>query len=274
MATPMSGFMAARPMTQTSNHYTFGENDLAAQRLAYLAAAYERPSREFLSAWGIENAEHAIDLGCGPGYTSLLLRHVLSPRLVTGIDASDKLLSHARLRAPSITFIRHDVTRAPFPCAGADVLFCRFLLTHLHEPDTAVRAWSVAAKPGARLLIQETATLESDEPVIRRYYELVAALQSGYGQSLHVGADLDRCLGQDGWAILSSELVVIEQDVSVMARLHALNIRTWSQDALALRSFDSREIADVQSGLEDIATGKQTARSVRNTLRQLVAVRT
>jgi hypothetical protein len=43
-------------MTQTSNHYTFGENDLAAQRLAYLAAAYERPSREFLSACGIENA--------------------------------------------------------------------------------------------------------------------------------------------------------------------------------------------------------------------------
>jgi hypothetical protein len=72
---------------------------------------------------------------------------------------------------------------------------------------------------------------------------------------------------------VSSELVVIEQEASVMARLHAMNIRTWSQDAMAQRAFDAQEIADVQSRLDDIATGKQRARPVRNTLRQLVAVK-
>jgi trans-aconitate 2-methyltransferase len=259
--------------TQTTNHYTFGENDLAAQRLAYLAAAYERPAREFLATWGTADAEHAVDLGCGPGYTSLLLQFVLSPRQVTGLDASDKLLTQAKLRAPHIAFLRHDITRAPFPCAKADVLYCRFLLTHLQDPGLAIRAWADAAKPGARLLIQETASLESDEPVIRRYYQLVAALQAGYGQSLHVGADLDRHVGQHGWTILSSELPVVEQEARTMARLHAMNIRTWSQDVVAQRSFDPAEIAQVQAGLDRIAAGEQGARPVRNVLRQLVAVR-
>lgn len=257
----------------TKNHYTFGENHLAAQRLAHLAAAYEPSTRDFLTAWGSKGVEHVIDLGCGPGYTSLLLHAVLEPRLVTGVDASDSLLAQARERAPHLAFVRHDVTQTPFPCAKADLLFCRFLLTHLHDPATAVRAWSLAAKPGARLLIQETAALQSDDPVIRRYYELVAALQAGYGQSLNIGTEMDRHVQGQGWEILSSQLVGIEQDARIMARLHAMNIRTWSQDSMAQRSFDPREIATVQSGLEAIAQGHRMARPVLNTHRQLVAVR-
>lgn len=260
-------------MNQTRNHYTFGENDLAAERLAHLAAAYERPTRDFLAAWGSKGVEHVIDLGCGPGYTSLLLQAVLEPRLLTGVDASESLLAQARARASHLAFVRHDVTQAPFPCARADLLFCRFLLTHLHDPGAAVRAWSLAAKPGARLLIQETAALQSDEPVIRRYYELVAALQSAYGQSLNIGTEMDGHVQGQGWRIVSSELVVVEQDARIMARLHAMNIRTWSQDSMARRSFDPREIAAVQCGLDAIVSGQRTARPVLNTLRQLVAVR-
>ena len=161
MAVPSPGPMGGEFMNQTTNHYTFGENDLAAQRLAYLAAAYERPSREFLVQWGLGDALRAIDLGCGPGFTTQLLESTLSPGLVTGIDASDKLLAQARQRVPKSAFLLHDVTRSPFPCARADVLYCRFLLTHLSDLGTALRAWAQAANPGARLLIQETASLLS-----------------------------------------------------------------------------------------------------------------
>jgi trans-aconitate 2-methyltransferase len=260
-------------MKETSNHYTFGESDLAAQRLAYLAAAYERPTRAFLQAWGQEKPEHALDLGCGPGHTTLLLQSTLQPRDTTGLDASDKLLGEGRRRAPGAVFVRHDVTRAPFPCAPADLLFCRFLLTHLGDPGAVVRAWATAAKPGARLLIQETESLDSDEPAFARYYALVGALQAGYGQSLHVGAQLDGHVTGQGWTVLDSTCVVLAQDPVVMARLHAMNIRTWSQDAMAKRSFDPDEVARVQSALDAIAAGERSAGPVRNGVRQLVAVR-
>ena len=258
-------------MNQTCNHYTFGESELAARRLAYLAAAYERPTRGFLCAWGAVPCEHAIDLGCGPAYTTLLVQSTLQPQYVTGIDASEQLLAQARANAPDAAFVRHDITRAPFPCPSADLLFCRFLLTHLHDPGIALRAWAEAANPGARLLIQETASLTSDDPIIHRYYQLVEVLQSGYGQALDVGADLDRHVEANGWRILSSELELVEQAPNIMARLHAMNIRTWSQDAMAQQSFDPEEIAMVQSGLDRIAASDGKARPVRSVLRQLVA---
>jgi trans-aconitate 2-methyltransferase len=268
-------------MNQTSNHYTFGENDLAARRLAYLAAAYELPTRAFVSTWGAahdeqatgRSIEHAIDLGCGPGHTTALVHEILRPRRTTGLDASDKLLLEATSRLPNAVFVRHDVTLAPFPCPPGDLLFCRFLLTHLHDTGAALRAWAAAATPGAHLLIQETESLASDEPVIQRYYELVGALQAGYGQSLHVGVELDRQVEQNGWEVASSERVVVEQDASIMSRLHAMNIRTWSQDAMARRSFDPEEILRVQVELDRIASGERSAACVRNTLRQIVAAR-
>jgi len=39
-----------------------------------------------------------------------------------------------------IEFVCHDVTQEPFPTASADVLFCRFLLTHLHDPVRPCRS--------------------------------------------------------------------------------------------------------------------------------------
>jgi hypothetical protein len=147
------------------------------------------------------------------------------------------------------------------------------LLTHLRDPAAAVRAWSSAARPGARLLIQETAGLQSDDPTISRYYELVAALQSGYGQSLNIGAAMDRHVAGQGWEILSNQPVVVEQEARTMARLHAMNIRTWSQDSMARRLFDPGEIVAVQAGLDEIASGQRIAPPVLNTFGQVVAVR-
>lgn len=45
----------------------------------------------------------------------------------------------------------HDVTCIPFPVREADPIFCRFLLTHLHDPQALLLKWAslkkLAAKP-------------------------------------------------------------------------------------------------------------------------------
>jgi hypothetical protein len=125
--------------------------------------------------------------------------------------------------------------------------------------------------PGATLLIQETATLASDDPTFQRYYTLVGELQAGYGQALHIGAHLDGIVLGSGWKLTASELRVVEQDARVMARLHAMNIRTWGQDALARKLFDCDEITRVRDALAAVAAGERAAPPVRNALRQIVA---
>ncbi len=273
MAFAVGASRAENAMTSTTNHYTFGETDTAAQRLALLASAYQPATQAFLDEWGPREPEHAVDLGCGPGHTTRLVHRTLRPRWTTGVDASARFLQDAqRASEEGIEFVCHDVTQEPFPTASADVFFCRFLLTHLHDPGTALRTWAAAARPGARLLVQETAWLRADDPVIARYYEMLAALQSGYGQSSEVGAELEARVRSRGWKILSSRLAVIQQPADVMARLHAMNIRTWGRDRLVRDSLDLDEVAGIQSGLDRIASGEQMAPPVSNALRQLVAV--
>jgi chemotaxis methyl-accepting protein methylase len=82
----------------------------------------------------------------------------------------------------------------PFPIAEPDVLFCRFLLTHLRAPHEVLEKWASIAAHDALLFIHETETLESENLALRRYYGLVAQLQQHYGQALLVGAVLEDLL--------------------------------------------------------------------------------
>lgn len=256
-----------------NNHYTFGTGQLAAQRLVLLARTYEEASEAFLLEWRTPPVRHAIDLGCGPGYTTALVQSCVRPGHMTGIDASGKLLAEAahRLSTSGIAWLQHDITNAPFPCGPADFLFCRFLLTHLDTPAVALRAWATAASPGARLLVQETARLDSDDDVIRRYYDMVERLQSSYGQALRVGDRLEALLGESSWTLRSSRSRIVERPAAVMARLHAMNLRTWSRDPKATALFSVDEIEGVQAELERIADGERAAKPVTTLLREIVA---
>jgi hypothetical protein len=89
---------------------------------------------------------------------------------------------------------------------------------------------------------------------------------------LEIGAELDTRVRSRGWRILSSRLVVLQQPAAVMAKLHAMNLRTWGRDRLVQGSFDLDEVARVQTGLDSIASGDRPAHPVSNALRQLVAV--
>lgn len=64
--------------------YAFGDSQVAADRLAVLAAVFKDTTSELLSSIPAENRRNVVDLGCGPGYTTLLLRDVLSPERLAG----------------------------------------------------------------------------------------------------------------------------------------------------------------------------------------------
>jgi trans-aconitate 2-methyltransferase len=257
--------------------YTFGDNREASLRLQRLAEVYEHETRDLINAVQSEcngrRFEVALDLGCGPGWSTHLIEATLSPTRTVGLDSSETFLAEARINQPRLEFIRHNVLMTPFPVGNADFIFCRFLLTHLPSPHAALASWAHAARSGALLAIHETEALRSTHPAFCRYYEMVAKMQKHYGHELNVGALLTDAFKGTSWSLIYSESVVLKKSARDMAKLHQANIRTWGRNDFAVQAFDRDEIDQLESQLGSIASGSIEAGVVYNTAKRIMARR-
>ena len=257
-----------------TDNYTFGDNARASARLRRVAALYEPETLDLLGRSGLRRPRVAVDLGCGPGWSTRLVRDALRPNQTVGLDASERYVAEARYNnEPELEFQVHDVARVSFPVPAPNVMFCRFLLTHLRRPGEVLTTWGTIAAPGAVLIVHETESLEADHPSLRRYYDLVGRLQQHYGQCLQVGSILEGCFGNTGWRLVESRRTTVEKPASAMAEVHLANLRTWRQDPYASRAFDSNEIDLLEASLERIAWGQENAGAVVNVARQIIAQR-
>lgn len=257
----------------TRDKYTFGGNDEASERLRPLAELYEPETRELLQRGDVRTPPVAIDLGCGPGWPTRLLRETLNPRRTIGFDSSERYVAEAsRIHDSSLEFRVHDVTRIPFPVAAPHVLFCRFLLTHLSALGEVLKTWAKIGAPRCLLFVHETESLNTDHPTLRRYYELVAQFQQRYGQTLFVGGLLEGGLKESGWHVVDSKRLDLQKPISNMARLHLPNLHTWRHDEYARQAFDDEEIALLEASLREVAEGSDGG-WVTNTARQIIAQR-
>ena len=86
------------------------------------ADARTLPAVDLLSRIEKKAPRSVVDLGCGPGNSTGLLRQRWPGASVTGIDTSANLLDTARRDYPDIAFIAGDIATwtAPEPC---DVVF-------------------------------------------------------------------------------------------------------------------------------------------------------
>jgi len=268
-ATPLS----ATPNDLTTDRYTFGDSPIAADRLALLAATYEPSSARLLRMCAPLAPRRAIDLGCGPGYSTRLLHALIAPAATVGVDSSPEHVARARATAPpGVDYAVHDVTVAPLPGeAPPDLLYCRFLLTHLRDPARVLAGWAAAAAADrAALIIEETAEMSSPHPAFQLYYRLVADLQRHYGQELAIGRALDAALVGSGWDAQLDVVRPLALPARRMARLHALNLATWRHDPFARATFQAAMLDELADALDGIASGAADAPDVRHALRQLV----
>lgn len=251
-----------RQTLRVTSGYTFGDNPLAAERLAMVAEVFAGPSRSLMVESIPRHAEVVLDLGCGPGHSTRLLAEACAPRRLVGLDASETYISRARgLAAGSgIEFVVHSVTDLPFPGAPADVVFARFLLSHLSDPLHVVEGWRGQLRPGGVLVLDEVEAIEAPPGPLRDYVDLATRLVATAGASLFSGPLL-RPLG--GRCV---ELLVPSQTAG---RMFAMNLEVWRSTALEHRLADAVELDELAAQLKRVA-GDSKTHDVRWLLRQLV----
>ena len=261
---------AAQNMT-TQNQYTFGDSERAARRLQLLAQVFEAPSRALIERYRPPDLELALDLGAGPGHTTRLLHEASGARRTIGLEASERYLTQARKNAPpGVEFLQQDVTALAANAPSAQLVFSRFLLTHLHEPAAALARFRALVASGGTLLVQETAHMQASHPAFARYYELVAQMQAHYGQVLYIGQELERLAQGSAFEVVHFAVRRFERRASSMAELHVQNLRTWRSDAFASRAFDAAELNNLERQLAALADGSILATPVEIGFGELV----
>jgi SAM-dependent methyltransferase len=155
----------------------------------YLAATRRgmwADSRDALGALRLGDADRVLDVGCGTGELTAVLREEC-PGTVVGVDRDPELL--ARVPPP---VVRGDALSLPFPDDSLDLVVCQALLVNLPDPSAAVREFArvarerVAAIEPDNSAVEVFSTVDSEPRLARRARELYLA-----------GVDTDAALGAD-----------------------------------------------------------------------------
>ena len=259
-------------MTNPKAAYAFGDSGLAAQRLALLASTFAESSAEFMRRSVETPPQRAADLGCGPGYSTHLLTNTLKPDHTVGLDNSESFLTYTRATA-KVSFYHHDIMAAPFPDGPFDLIFGRFLLTHLPDPEAAIALWTGQLRPRGLLLIEEVEHIDTDNPEFLSYLDIQHRMLRQQGNDLFIGPRLDAAAGPDGTRHRTSSVRRLHVSASRAAGMFHMNLGVWRRHEFVREHWDSATLADLERDLDAIARGAISVPPVEWQLRQIAMER-
>jgi trans-aconitate 2-methyltransferase len=130
-----------------------------------------RPARDLLGALEVEQVATAVDLGCGPGNSTELLKARFPNAALTAIDKSVEMIDAARGRLPSVDFRVGDISEwdeaGPF-----DLVFANASLQWVPDHASLLPRLLLKISPGGSLAMQVPDNL--DEPAHKAMREIAS----------------------------------------------------------------------------------------------------
>jgi trans-aconitate 2-methyltransferase len=210
--------------------YSFGDSAPAVERLAIVARVFEPSTRELLARIQPRQPRTVLDLGCGPGHTTRLLAERFPDADVVGLEQSEAFLVEARRDPPPrATFAHADVT-ASLSAAPADVVYARYVLSHLRDREAVLRRWFAALAPGGVLVVEEVDRIDTEDTVFAPYLEITTGLMASRGGSLYAGPELSAAAQALGGPARIDELTTVTPETAVVATMFGLNLDAWRDD--------------------------------------------
>jgi len=135
-----------------------------------------RAARELLARVPLGHAERVVDLGCGPGNSTALLRERWPSARLSGVDNSPEMLERARRDFPTIEWVLGDAGsyRASEP---VDLLFANAVFHWLPDHATLFPSLIEQVRKGGVLAVQMPQSFE--QPSHRLMREVRARLLPG-----------------------------------------------------------------------------------------------
>jgi trans-aconitate 2-methyltransferase len=154
-----------------------------------------KPSTDLIAHLEGFEPSKIVDLGCGPGNSTQLLRESFPEAQILGVDASPAMVEKAVASGVKARFLQADVTTWEVP-ADVDLLFSNALFHWVNDHEIHIARLFGSLKPGAVLAIQMPDN--QNEPSHRLMRDL--ALKQEWRKKLEsAGAARSTLLPPDGY---------------------------------------------------------------------------
>jgi 2-polyprenyl-3-methyl-5-hydroxy-6-metoxy-1,4-benzoquinol methylase len=227
--------------SEALQRYVLPSGSTGRDRLRLLAAATEPGTMRLLDDVGVAAGMTCLDVGCGGGDVSrLLAQRVGTGGTVVGIDLDAELVAIAAAEAEALG-LRQLSFRAGSALelreSGVDVVYARFLLTHLADREAALAAMLGALRPGGTLVVEDIDFAGHfaypDCPALHEFSRLYTALARTTGGDAEIGRAVPSLLRRAGAADVR---VQISQPVALAGAVKLV-------DACTMQGIGARVVA-------------------------------
>jgi SAM-dependent methyltransferase len=212
------------------------------ERLRVLSRVMEAMTPALLERTGVGPGDRCLDVGCGGGDVTLALARRVSPGgTAVGVDIDAVKLGIARdeAAAAGVGNVEYRVAGVDaLPEAGFDLVYARFLLTHLPDAAAALEHMAGAARPGGVVAVEDIdyngGFCHPPCAAYDAFWELYPRVAAGAGGDARIGRRLPGLFADAGLREIG---VHIEQpagfaaDTKLLSALTAENIADAAVEA-------------------------------------------
>ena len=241
------------------------------ERLRILSRVMQPTTLSLLYRVGIQPGMACLDAGSGGGDVTFDLARLTGPGgRVVGIDSDQTVIEIARCetakrKLENVDFWLADIARSELK-SDFDLVYARFLLTHLRDPGAVLSRMRQALRPGGVLVVEDIDFrghfCHPDNPAFWRYVELYTETVRRRGGDANIGLRLPELLTEAGFEAIEMHVVQpagANGEVKLITPVTLENIR----DAVLAEVLASRdEINQLLAELYEFACTPGTVSSV------------
>jgi ubiquinone/menaquinone biosynthesis C-methylase UbiE len=235
--------------------YPLGSSAAEFERLRRQHETWRGPTEAVWRLAGFRSGQTIVDLGCGPGFTTLdLARLVGETGRVVGVDASATAASiardeTARLGLPNVRIEVANAGDVDLSSEQPDGVFARWLFCYLADPAAVLRRVAGSLRPGGVVAVIDywhylALRTEPQSPLFAKVFRAVYKSFSDAGGSLEVAGALPRYCVDAGLSVRHIEPVSAVGRPGSAVWAWISDFQTLYLPALVERGYLTRDAVD------------------------------
>jgi 2-polyprenyl-3-methyl-5-hydroxy-6-metoxy-1,4-benzoquinol methylase len=225
---------------------------------------------QLLNTVDISKAMKCLDVGCGGGHVTRMASIVGPEGMVTGTDTDGEIVALAQQDAEA-AMLRNVEFRQVDACTCErnnefDLVYVRFLLSHLSEPEKCLETMVNACRPGGAIVVEDVEFIGSfccrNCAAYQRYLELYQALVHRRGGDANIGPKLPAMLRGAGAEEVQLNVVQpthIQGEGKLMA---SMTMERISEGVVSEDLATESEVQQIIDGLNGAAVDSETLMSL------------